>query len=246
MPWSLPIAAYLIGSIPFGVLIARSRGIDITKHGSGNVGATNVFRVVGKGLGILCLLLDFLKGFLPVVVATNLMRIQGETPPVPLSFLWGLTDEFPVHEQLAVHSVQVITALAAILGHNYSLFLKGKGGKGIATSAGVLMALMPVVLLVMTLVFAATFYISGYVSLGSVFAGLSLPVLRHLGDRILPLGGDRSQPTLWESGTWNKPLFVFSIVACALAIWRHRTNLKRIVAGTEDRLTRRKPPEHES
>ena len=88
MPWLFPVLAYLVGSIPFGVLIARSRGIDIRQHGSGNVGATNVFRVVGRGFGVSCLLLDFLKGFLPVVLATNLLRITGETPAVPLPFLW--------------------------------------------------------------------------------------------------------------------------------------------------------------
>ena len=148
MPWLFPIIAYLVGSIPFGVLIAKSKGIDITQHGSGNVGATNVFRVVGKGFGILCLFLDFLKGFVPVVIAINLLRVQGETPPVPLPFLWGLSDEISIDRQLAIHTSQVATAMAAILGHNYSLFLRGKGGKGIATSAGVLVALMPLVLLV--------------------------------------------------------------------------------------------------
>ena len=80
MPWFLPIAAYILGSIPFGVLIAKSKGIDIREHGSGNVGATNVFRVVGKGFGISCLLLDFLKGFLPVLVATNVFRVAGTAP----------------------------------------------------------------------------------------------------------------------------------------------------------------------
>ena len=84
MPWLLPIFAYLVGSIPFGVLIARSKGVDIRQHGSGNVGATNVFRVVGRGFGISCLLLDFLKGFLPVVLATNLLRVTGESPAVAL------------------------------------------------------------------------------------------------------------------------------------------------------------------
>lgn len=246
MPWLFPLFAYLVGSIPFGVLIARSRGIDITMHGSGNVGATNVFRVVGKSFGILCLFLDFLKGFVPVVLATNLLRIQGELPPVPLSFLWGLTPEMPASQQISIHTIQVITAMAAILGHNYSLFLRGKGGKGIATSAGVLVALMPLVLLGMLIVFLITFYLSGYVSLGSILAALSLPVLRHIGDRTQHLDGDKSQPTLWESGLWNKPLFAFALVACALALWRHRGNIQRILAGTEDRLIRNKKVKHES
>lgn len=239
MAWLLPLVAYLVGSIPFGVLIARSKGIDITKHGSGNVGATNVFRVVGKSFGILCLILDFLKGFLPVIIATNLLRVEGESPAVPLAFLWGLTDSHALDNQIFVHSILVLTALAAILGHNYSVFLRFSGGKGIATSAGVLGALMPVILLGMILVFALTFYISGYVSLGSIFAALSLPFFRHVGDRVQQVNGN-SEESLWAAGVWNKPLFAFAVVAGIMALWRHRTNIQRILAGTEDRLARRK------
>ncbi len=246
MPWLFPIIAYLVGSIPFGVLIAKSRGIDITQHGSGNVGATNVLRVVGKGFGALCLFLDFLKGFVPVVIAINLLRVQGETPPVPLPFLWGLSDEISIDRQLAIHTSQVATAMAAILGHNYSLFLRGKGGKGIATSAGVLVALMPLVLLGMLIVFIITLFSSGYVSLGSMGGAISLPILRHLGDRLRHVDGDSSQPTLWEAGAWNKPLFIFALVTCALALWRHRSNIQRIRAGTEARVMRGKKIEHES
>lgn len=247
MLWLLPIVAYVIGAIPFGVLISRAHGIDITRHGSGNVGATNVFRVVGKSWGILCLFLDFLKGFVPVLLAINLMRVEGVSPAIPLSFLSNFTEALPADRQLAVQTAQVLTALAAVLGHNYSIFLGLKGGKGIATSAGVLGALMPVVLLCMILIFALTFYLSGYVSLGSILAALSLPILRHLGDRLLHLDSDKSKPTLWESGTWNKPLLAFALVACFMAVWRHRSNIKRILAGTEDRLTRRtKSSPHES
>lgn len=245
MPWLLVIAAYLVGSIPFGVLIARSKGIDITRRGSGNVGATNVFRVVGKGFGVLCLVLDFLKGFLPVVVATNLLRVQGETPAVPFSFLWGLTDAAGPDAQMRVHTMHVLTAMAAILGHNYSVFLRGKGGKGIATSAGVLVALMPLVLLCMLAVFVVTFLLSGYVSLGSILAALSLPVLRFIGDRVRHVNGDPDAPTLWEAGAWNRPLMAFAIAACLLAIWRHRSNIRRLLSGTEDRLSRRKRADHE-
>ena len=240
MPWLLPIAAYLIGSIPFGVLIARSRGIDIRQHGSGNVGATNVFRIVGKGFGISCLLLDFLKGFLPVVVATNLFQVGGAIPPFTIPALFNTASEFPPDQQRYIHSLHVITALAAIMGHNYSIFLKGGGGKGIATSAGVLVALMPMVFLASFLVFAATFYVTRYVSLGSIFGALSIPVFTHLADRLRHLDGDASQPTYWESGTWNQPLLAFTMVAACLALWRHRSNIQRIRAGTEVRLESRK------
>ena len=239
MPWFLPIAAYILGSIPFGVLIAKSKGIDIREHGSGNVGATNVFRVVGKGFGISCLLLDFVKGFLPVLVATNVFRVAGTAPTLAVPAFSTLNSGFPADQQLYAHSLQVITALAAIMGHNYSVFLKGGGGKGIATSAGVLIALMPGVLLGSFLVFATTFYFTRYVSLGSILGALSIPVFTHLADRLRHLNGDESQPTYWDSGSWNKPLLAFTIVAAARAVWRHRSNIQRIRAGTEDRLERR-------
>lgn len=239
MPWFLPIAAYILGSIPFGVLIAKSKGIDIREHGSGNVGATNVFRVVGKGFGISCLLLDFVKGFLPVLVATNVFRVAGTAPTLAVPAFSTLNSGFPADQHLYAHSLQVITALAAIMGHNYSVFLKGGGGKGIATSAGVLIALMPGVLLGSFLVFATTFYFTRYVSLGSILGALSIPVFTHLADRLRHLNGDESQPTYWDSGSWNKPLLAFTIVAAALAVWRHRSNIQRIRAGTEDRLERR-------
>ena len=239
MPWFLPIAAYILGSIPFGVLIAKSKGIDIREHGSGNVGATNVFRVVGKGFGISCLLLDFVKGFLPVLVATNVFRVAGTAPALAVPAFSTLNSGFPADQHLYAHSLQVITALAAIMGHNYSVFLKGGGGKGIATSAGVLIALMPGVFLGSFLVFATTFYFTRYVSLGSILGALSIPVFTHLADRLRHLNGDESQPTYWDSGSWNKPLLAFTIVAAALAVWRHRSNIQRIRAGTEDRLERR-------
>ena len=243
MPWFLPIAAYILGSIPFGVLIAKSKGIDIREHGSGNVGATNVFRVVGKGFGISCLLLDFLKGFLPVLVATDVFRVAGTAPALAVPAFSTLNSGFPADQQLYAHSLQVITALAAIMGHNYSVFLKGGGGKGIATSAGVLIALMPGVFLGSFLVFATTFYFTRYVSLGSILGALSIPVFTHLADRLRHLNGDESQPTYWDSGSWNKPLLAFTIVAAALAVWRHRSNIQRIRAGTEDRLERQ-PRDH--
>lgn len=247
MAWILPIAAYLIGSIPFGVLISRSKGIDITRHGSGNVGATNVFRIVGKRFGVLCLILDFFKGFLPAAIAINLLRVQGETPPLSLPFLWGMAEGYPADRQLEAHTIQIITAMAAIVGHNYSIFLKFKGGKGIATSAGVLAALMPLILLGMVIVWIATFFLSGYVSLASILAALSLPILRHLGDRLQHVNHDKSLPSLWEAGSWNKPLLVFAVVACLLAVWRHHANIRRLVTGTENRITRkRKKPRHDS
>ena len=240
MAWLLPIAAYLVGSIPFGVLIARSKGIDIRQHGSGNVGATNVFRIVGKGFGVSCLLLDFLKGFLPVLLATNLFRVAGATPPISFAFISSSTEPFPADQQVYAHTLQVFTAFAAIMGHNYSIFLKGGGGKGIATSAGVLVALLPTVFLGALLVFGAAFYFTRYVSMGSILGAISIPVFTHINDRLRHLDGDQTLPSYWESGSWNKPLMAFTVIAALLAIWRHRSNIQRILAGTEDRLESRK------
>ena len=129
--------------------------------------------------------------------------------------------------------------------------LKSVGGQElflahITTGPTVLMenseeCLSPMVLLGALLVFVVTFYFSRYVSLGSIIGVLSIPALLHLTDRLQHVDGDKTQPTLWEAGTWNKPLMVFSLIAAGLAVWRHRSNIKRILAGTEDRLSARTP-----
>ena len=117
--WFCPLLAFLLGSIPFGLVIARAKGIDIRQHGSGNIGATNVLRVVGRKYGITCLLLDALKGFVPVALAVNLIRITGRPVQVPLGLpeAWALV--LPAAEALKGQGAQIITALAAVLGHNY-------------------------------------------------------------------------------------------------------------------------------
>ena len=128
------LAAYLLGSIPTGYLVAKAKGIDIRSVGSGNIGATNVFRILGKPAGIFVLLADALKGFLAV---------------------W-LTQEFSPHFNIAAGDLEmhlIVAGVGAILGHNYTCFLKFKGGKGIATSAGVLMALAPAAFVVVLTVF---------------------------------------------------------------------------------------------
>lgn len=228
--WLCPLIAFLFGSIPFGLIIAKAKGINIREHGSGNIGATNVLRVVGKKYGITCLILDALKGFIPVAIATNLIQIEGRAIQVPLGFLdpWALI--LPVAEAMKGQTVQILTALAAVLGHNYSPWVGFKGGKGIATSAGVLLALMPFAVGLLVIIFLAVFLTTRYVSLASIVAAAALPLL-----------------TLWGSwhhgriqdGTWNKPLFVFSLVIGILAIWKHRTNIQRLREGTEHRFTRK-------
>ncbi len=194
---------YLIGATPFGYLVGRIRGIDIRQHGSGNIGATNVLRVLGKPLGITVFILDFFKGVAAVLLA----------------------------RQLGHASVSALVAIAGgvgvILGHNFTFWLGFKGGKGIATTAGVLCALIPVTALVAVIVWAIVFKTSGYVSLGSLAAALSLPI--STGTAIV-LG----------RGSWE--MFIFALLACGLAFIRHKSNIQRLLNGTEARFQRKTKP----
>jgi glycerol-3-phosphate acyltransferase PlsY len=195
----IALGAFLLGSIPTGYLVARAKGVDIRQHGSGNIGATNVFRTLGKPLGIFVFLVDALKGFATVWLAAQ----------------FGDGSEW----------AGIVAAVAVIAGHNYTPWLGFKGGKGIATSAGVLLALMPWAVLAIAVVWVLVFKISRYVSLASICAAAALPVAVGL---------------LWFSGCGgNRPLLAFSLAISALAIWRHRTNIQRLRAGTESRFERK-------
>ena len=197
--WLLPVAGFLVGSTPFGLLIARAKGINIREIGSGNIGATNVLRAAGKPAGIACFALDFLKGFLPVLVAINLVRFEGREPTVAIGFLANLTAAYPASQQFFVQSIHVVTALATILGHNYSPWIGFKGGKGIATTGGALLGLMPFAVVVLTLLWVIFFLATRYVSLASILVAALLPVFTHWGARYHHVDGDKSLPTLWES-----------------------------------------------
>src|SRR6478609_11936811 len=155
--WLCPVFAFLLGSIPFGLLIARAKGINIREHGSGNIGATNVLRVVGKKYGITCLFLDLLKGFIPVVIALNLIQIAGKGNALHFAALDPFALILPVSGQFKGQLLHVLTALAAVLGHNYSPWVGFKGGKGIATSAGVLAGLFPLALAIGLVVWGILF-----------------------------------------------------------------------------------------
>ena len=243
--WLCPLFAFLLGSIPFGLIIAKAKGINIREHGSGNIGATNVLRVVGKKYGISCLILDLFKGFIPVVLAINLIQIEGK--PVTLFHIGALDSSalvLPAAAQFQAQLLHVLTALLAVLGHNYSPWVNFRGGKGIATSAGVSLALMPAAVVLLILVWLAVFLATRYVSLASIIAAAALPVITHLGARFHHLHNDPTQLTLWEAGTWNKPLFTFSLVIAVLAIWKHRQNIQRLRAGTEHRFTRKSKASH--
>jgi len=222
-----PVVAFLVGSIPFGLLISRAKGVDIRAHGSGNIGATNVLRIVGKPYGIACFVLDFLKGFLPTLAALSLVRFAGgdRTMVIPALAQFGV--ELPASQQWLAQSIHVLTALATILGHNYSPFAGFRGGKGIATTAGALMALMPAAIVILAAIWVLLFFTTRYVSVASIGAALCLPLLTIFGS--------------WyhgklAAGTWNKPLLAFSVFAAAMAVWRHRSNIQNLLNGTEHRF----------
>ena len=226
--WFPPLIAFLAGSIPFGLLIAKAKGINIREHGSGNIGATNVLRIVGKPYGIACLILDLLKGFVPTVLGISLITYTGANNPMTLHLIDGHAIEL---EQNKAQLIHILTALATILGHNYSPWIGFKGGKGIATSGGALLALMPVAVLILIGLWVFLYYTTKYVSIASMGAALCLP--------LLTLFGSWYHDKL-ANGTWNKPLFVFTVVIALLAVWRHRSNIRALLDGTEHQFTKNK------
>lgn len=228
--WLPPIIAFLLGSIPFGLLIAKSKGINIREHGSGNIGATNVLRTVGKKYGITCFVLDFLKGLIPALLGYSIYKYAGADETMTIGFIREHAFDFG-NDQFKAQSFQVFTGLCAILGHNYSPWVNFKGGKGIATSAGVLAAFMPFGLPILIAIFFLTFKLTRYVSLASIIGSLSLP--------ILVLAGSAVHGKL-QNGTWNKPLFFFAVFIALMAVWKHRSNIKKLLAGEEYKFEKKK------
>lgn len=205
----IAIAAYLLGSIPTGFLVARAKGIDIRKVGSGNIGATNALRVLGKPAGILVLLVDALKGWVAVRVVAMLIVEQ-----------FSSADATDGNRVLAA----ILASVFAVLGHNYPCWLGFKGGKGIATSAGVLTALVPWALLIILSVWIVLFAVTRYVSIGSLAASATLPFATWLTTR-----------------DWT--LTVVTGAMGALAIYKHKGNIQRLMNGTEPRIGAKKPEE---
>jgi glycerol-3-phosphate acyltransferase PlsY len=191
----LSVAAYLFGAIPFGLLVAKSRGVDIRTQGSGNIGATNVFRVIGKGWGIFTFVLDALKGFIPAFVFPRLAGLDPE---------WG-----------------VLFGIVAILGHSFPVYLKFKGGKGVATSAGMLLGVAPMAVLVGFISWVLCLMLSRIVSLSSIVAAIAVAIAVWIQDKGLII---------------NIALTVLSI----LVIWLHRANIRRLLNGTENRFGKKK------
>lgn len=240
-PYVLLVAAFLLGSIPFGLFIAKSKGIDIRSVGSGNIGATNVFRGVGKKAGLLCFLLDILKGAIPVILAINILGIEGKSPVMQFDFLEGFRTIFPEAKRTLIQTFYVLTGLFSVLGHNYSPWVGFKGGKGIATSAGVILALMPVGFVLLILLWTILTFSTRYVAIGSIGASIAFPLIVLWGAMYHKVDkADPDSPTLWEAGLNNKPLLIFSIVSGSLAVWKHRSNIQRLMNGTENRFGKKK------
>ncbi|HEU0038583.1 MAG TPA: glycerol-3-phosphate 1-O-acyltransferase PlsY [Verrucomicrobiae bacterium] len=197
------LAAYLLGSIPTGYLVARAKGVDIRMVGSGNIGATNVFRILGKPAGIFVLLADALKGW----VAVRVVAVWLAETLLPPDSMGG-----------SIEIAAILAALFAVLGHNYTCWLRFKGGKGIATSAGVLTALVPWALLIILGVWIVLFVLTRYVSLGSISAAAVLPFATWL-------------------TTQSILLTVVTSAMSALAIYKHKGNIRRLLDGTESRIS---------
>jgi len=193
------LLAYLIGSIPTAYIFGRVlKNLDIREHGSGNMGATNAFRVLGRGPGLAVLILDVIKGIIPVTFLAN---------------AFGLGDALSL----------VIIAVATVAGHNWTVFLGFKGGKGMATTLGVLIGLaiqfqvLRIILLLVTMTWLALFLLLGFVSIASIVAAVAFPVLMVV--YLEPF-----------------PLVIMSIILCVFIVFRHRSNIKRLIKGQENRV----------
>jgi glycerol-3-phosphate acyltransferase PlsY len=196
------ILSYLIGSITFGDIVARIKKVDLRSQGSGSVGATNVFRIIGKGWGAVVLLGDALKGVVAVWLGSQVGNFHG-------------------------FDTAIITGIAAIVGHSWPVFFKFKGGKGVATSLGVAVALVPPSSLVTLGVWLVIFFAAGYVSLASIFAAVSFPVTVYL----------------YYAHDWYRILL--SLIIAILVIYKHRTNIKRLLNGNENRILYKNRKENE-
>jgi acyl phosphate:glycerol-3-phosphate acyltransferase len=196
---------YLIGSVPFGYVAGRLAGVDIRKIGSGNVGATNVVRTLGRHFGYPVFILDFLKGVAAVAMSIFIFNQNSI--------------------QISRELCAIVGGACCVIGHVFPIWLGFKGGKGVATSAGVIFGLMPLVASIMGLVWLIVFQASRYVSLASVSAAIAMPIatgaMLHFGQLHAPV------------------LLYFSLALATLIIVRHRSNFSRLLTGTEQRFTRK-------
>jgi glycerol-3-phosphate acyltransferase PlsY len=197
---------YLFGSFPTGYFVGRLTGVDIRAVGSGNIGATNVLRVLGKRWGYTVFFVDAFKGFAAVRLAFFIARHMPSTPQ-------------------HLEYFGILAAMLCVAGHTFPVWLRFKGGKGVATSAGALFGLMPLVVPFVVLVWIIIFETTRYVSVASIIASISLPV------------------AVWLFLSWGylegAALFYFSIAIAGLVLWRHRSNFSRLLHRTEQRFSRK-------
>ena len=205
------LASYVIGSIPWGIIVSKTfRGFDIRTKGSGNMGSTNAFRVLGWKLGLLVQILDVAKGLGAVLVATYLFN--------------GL----PFHNATPFQDItifRIIAGVSAVLGHVYTMFAGFKGGKGISTAAGMLIGVAPVEVAVAAGIFLLVVFASGYVSLGSIIAALTFPTTMFLRENAFGV----------NINGYNT-LIVFAIGLALFLVYTHRTNIKRLLEKRENRF----------
>ncbi len=209
------LIGYFLGSIPTGYLVARTRGIDIRTVGSKNMGATNVFRTLGKGPGIFVLLIDALKGFAAVALIINFYSSLNDVIPQFFPTV-GVTDV------QARFGYGLVAGIGAVLGHNYTCWLQFKGGKGIATTGGVFLALAPAAVGIAAALWLVAFIATRYVSVASLVAAVALPTAVCFTHE-------------------NLALRIIAIILGVLAIYKHRTNIQRLRNGTENRIRFGKP-----
>jgi glycerol-3-phosphate acyltransferase PlsY len=211
------LLGYLIGSVNFAVLVAKKHGVDILKEGSGNPGATNVKRVLGKGPGNLVFALDALKGFVGAGLPYLLLRT--------LPYLLLRTEETPAAAEIHF-TICVAGFVGTLLGHCFSCFLEFKGGKGVASTIGGLIVLLPFPILIGATLWGLVFLLSRYVSLASIILGVSLPVSCW----VLPL---------FTKLTFSPAEFWFAGAIAAFNVWTHRSNIGRLLNGTENRFVKK-------
>lgn len=212
MPYLIVVIAYLLGSIPTSYLIGRIFfQTDIREAGSGNTGATNALRTFGAKTGIIVLVIDILKGVAAILMARYLMRYAA--PSVNFNL------------------IESLSGLIVIIGHIYSVWLRFKGGKGVATAAGVFITLIPLPLLFCLVLFGYIVYTTKYVSLGSVLAAASFFIIELVSQAIMRFH--------------NRPRLFLVLIIVALIIYRHRSNLKRLLEGSESKIKFREKQHHE-
>ncbi len=200
------VGAYLLGSIPSGFLVGRARGVDLRKEGSGNIGATNALRVLGKKWGYLVFAADALKGFVATAGTVAIVEPIAPGYAIPMG---------------------VVAAAFCVAGHNFPVWLGFEGGKGIATSAGVMLGLFPIMVFISGLaVWLILFFVTRYVSVASIGAAITLPTA----SAVLTLMGHCDWLRVSVAG-----------VLCLMALWRHRPNIQRLLAGTEKKFEKKRP-----